>query len=671
MAGLDNIKHFEGGGETGEEATAAAPLTAKSVVAKGPYALPTPTGNVGVPQSLLENMQKLITEREMQKDSFMERMKDANAWWSGGVAGPGEALRARQAEREGQAATTFGMKSQLAQHKAAQEREANLATQLFGTPPTKATTGAGVAPTATGVAPTATGVGNAPTGKLIDLVLDPGLKQSIMVTAQSQGNEAAQKQIHAYLAENAKNPEFIKTINILVRQGLIDPSLVASIGLTHLVGSGSFTPQKINTPGGVVQTTPFDTAQSIVGATPPPAKIASPTTSKTLMSPQDLASQIQKDFKIDLGPAALERDAKMQGNLVDRAAKKEKGIYMPDPVIAGKDKYHVGAIDVPLTVPESYLNARGYYRPLGAKDPVHAVPIPQQDNTQGASNVKIAGVLPHVQPIAKISNVSQTSTGFTPGSDQDLAIRQKRAEANIEIESKGPEQASTEAGKRRAKMFELADSTDNTVKAADMIIAASTSHPESTGLGKGRTGTNLLSTVAGALVPKMNKESAEDTIASFGKPESVKAREAISGGSKQLGIDFAANVFKGARMGIGLENMAARAKNVSEYNTAETNIVNAKIIKEAALFNKARSELYTKWAPNNGGTFADFEKFETSPEYKQLAKQTQDKIAASLPQYLKIGKDGLEETDLGKKLTGNAPHPGESLVEKYKTKKKD
>jgi hypothetical protein len=204
-----------------------------------------------------------------------------------------------------------------------------------------------------------------------------------------------------------------------------------------------------------------------------------------------------------------------------------------------------------------------------------------------------------------------------------------------------------------------------------MIIAASTYHPESTGLGTGRTGANFFSTVAGALVPKMNKESAEDTIASFGRPESIKAREEISGAAKQLGIDFAANVFHGARMGIGLEKMAANAKNVSEYNTAETNIVNAKIIKEAALFNKARSELYTKWAPNNGGTFADFEKFETSPEYKELAKQTQDKIVASLPQYLKIGKEGLEQTDAGKKLNGSAPHPGESLVEKYKTKKKD
>ena len=89
----------------------------------------TPTG---VDPALLENMQKLIAEREAQKGSFLESMKDANAWWSGGVAGPGEALRARAKEREEQEATTFGMKSQIAQYKA---QQAGLPEHVPTTPP--------------------------------------------------------------------------------------------------------------------------------------------------------------------------------------------------------------------------------------------------------------------------------------------------------------------------------------------------------------------------------------------------------------------------------------------------------------------------------------------------------------------------------------------------------
>lgn len=93
----------------------------KAAVATGPYALPTGGVATGVDESLLENMRKLIADREAQKNSFGESLRDAQAWWSGGAAGPGEALRARDKQREEQDATTFGMKSQLAQYQAQQE----------------------------------------------------------------------------------------------------------------------------------------------------------------------------------------------------------------------------------------------------------------------------------------------------------------------------------------------------------------------------------------------------------------------------------------------------------------------------------------------------------------------------------------------------------------------
>ena len=120
-----------------DEAPAKPPLaTGTPVAAKGPYALPSGKSPVGVDPGLLENMQKLIADRERQKGSFMESLKDANAWWSGGAAGPGEALRARQKEREEQEATTFGMKSQIAQYNAqqqsAQRKQARVLAALDG-----------------------------------------------------------------------------------------------------------------------------------------------------------------------------------------------------------------------------------------------------------------------------------------------------------------------------------------------------------------------------------------------------------------------------------------------------------------------------------------------------------------------------------------------------------
>ena len=46
----------------------------------------------------------------------MEGLKDATAWWSGGMAGPGQALAARSAEREGQSAELFNMRNAIAQN---------------------------------------------------------------------------------------------------------------------------------------------------------------------------------------------------------------------------------------------------------------------------------------------------------------------------------------------------------------------------------------------------------------------------------------------------------------------------------------------------------------------------------------------------------------------------
>ena len=130
MAGLDNIKHYQEGStvEADTSTTPTAPLSAKAAPSK--Y-LPTPTSATGVDPALLQNMQQLIDEREAQRSGLMESLKDATAWWSGGVAGPGEALSRRAKEREEQALTTFGMKRDLAQYKVAQQQAQNLQNLFF------------------------------------------------------------------------------------------------------------------------------------------------------------------------------------------------------------------------------------------------------------------------------------------------------------------------------------------------------------------------------------------------------------------------------------------------------------------------------------------------------------------------------------------------------------
>ena len=98
---------------------------AKPAPIKGPasaYALPQSTMATGVDPELLANMQAMINEREARKNSFQERMKDAMAWWSGGVAGPAEALQNRAIARDKQDADLFQMRAQLSQAQMSQQQ---------------------------------------------------------------------------------------------------------------------------------------------------------------------------------------------------------------------------------------------------------------------------------------------------------------------------------------------------------------------------------------------------------------------------------------------------------------------------------------------------------------------------------------------------------------------
>jgi hypothetical protein len=285
MPGLDYIPRFEEGGDVEPTQTPTTPLSAKPVVSKSKYALPTSTGATGVDESILQRMQEIINQREAQKGSFMESLKDATAWWSGGMAGPGEALARRAKEREEQEATTFGMRRDLAQYRVSQEQARNLDKQLFGAPQAAAPTQPGAAGvTQPGAAQPAAGGVQAPaqTGGLLNLVKDAGLRQSIAVQAQSGDRQGAMKAIQTYLAKNAEDPVLVKELRFMIDNKLIDPKLIPAAVLTKFVGSGAFVPQDVRGPSGTMQTTPLGAAGAV---SPTVATVPGVTTTKPAAAP--------------------------------------------------------------------------------------------------------------------------------------------------------------------------------------------------------------------------------------------------------------------------------------------------------------------------------------------------------------------------------------------------
>lgn len=263
MPGLDYIKGYEDGGDVNQPTETPITTVGKAVQSKTKYGLPTPTGAAGVDESILQKMQDIINQREAQKGSFMESLKDAQAWWTGGVAGPSEALARRAKEREEQEATTFGMRRDLAQYRVSQEQARNLDKQLFGAPQAAATTQPGAAQPGA-AQPVAGGVqAPAQTGGLLSLVKDPGLRQSIAVQAQSGDRQGAMKSIQSYLAKNAEDPVLVKELRFMIDNKLIDPKLVPAAVLTKFVGPAAFNPQDVRGPGGTMQTTPLGSAAAL------------------------------------------------------------------------------------------------------------------------------------------------------------------------------------------------------------------------------------------------------------------------------------------------------------------------------------------------------------------------------------------------------------------------
>ena len=101
----------------------------------------------------------------------------------------------------------------------------------------------------------------------------------------------------------------------------------------------------------------------------------------TLLANLDKAKAAYKqEFGTDMPITSGVRTRAEQQKLFDQSKAGTPGVYSPiDPASApGQPAFHTEAIDISTKVPESFLNRFGIHRPLGKKDPVHAVLMPGQ-----------------------------------------------------------------------------------------------------------------------------------------------------------------------------------------------------------------------------------------------------------------------------------------------------
>ncbi len=356
--------------------------TSKAPVSKSPYAITGGGTPTGVDPELLANMQKMIAEREAQKGSFLESMKDANAWWSGGQAGPGEALRARAKEREEAEATTFGMKSQIAQYKAQQALAQKTQQDVLGA------LGGG-------------GSGAPGAGGGFGTQIDPAMAKQIRDLAATDPAAARKllqdhtKKMAEYTAQARMNPEaYKKTIEVRTATGKLD-----TVSLMDLLNN----PQKYQpTEKGATE------VQTQTGGVAPGAAAPTGVTGN--------AAEIAKAAGVPI--ISGDRDFAKQSALYDEsvAAGRPGRTASGNPIAKpGTSKHETGnAIDVDMkrATPEQIaaLKAKGFTQPMPDKDPNHweltaapattAVPTPAAAAAPAFNQVKPMPEMPKSAPLA-------------------------------------------------------------------------------------------------------------------------------------------------------------------------------------------------------------------------------------------------------------------------------
>lgn len=587
MAGLDNIKKFQAGGLSSpvEETTEAETektspvITGKATAQKGAFGLPMGGIATGVDESLLESMQKLIIEREAQKNGFMEGLKDATAWWSGGMAGPSEALGRRAKEREAQDESIFGMKKNLAEYRVAQQNAKSMDRALFGMPaaPTPAPTQQ--PQQGTPALPSAASPGapvSQPTS-LIGLVRDPGLRQSIEFQAKSGDRTGAMKAVQTYLAKNAEDPQLAKDIRFLISSGLVDPKLIPAAALLKFTGSGAFVPQDVRGVGGTSQTTPFAAA---IAASPTGGAPAAPAPAMGAPAAAPAAP----------APAAAP------------AAATTPPVFTPFPT--------------PKVAPLPNVTSRPIQTDI-TKAPEMAPLVSPTLQTGFAPGSK--------EDLEAKSAAAKQQIELQ--AEQQKPIQKGAGESAVQLQS------SASSAKNNIAEYDIAENILKKYPKAFGIAQDGSATAAVIQLVKPGTTIPILGTV--------KSEGIEEAVAQKSLPKkAIEARNIFNSIATRQGIEYAKNNLTGEGRGT-LSNadlkMAGVAKGLSTDSPAAANLIFTILNRENEMMTLQRNNAWEKYQQEarSKGFTPDFNRFRETSEYKKAMEEKDARVRKRFPEFFK------------------------------------
>ena len=578
--------------------------TAKTAQPKaGKYALPSSTVDTPIPESVLENMQRIATEKAAGQGSMVNTLKDVLAYFPGDPTMRSQSLATRSAEREQESADIFNMQNAIAQNKAAQEQAAQT-----GRLNQSIITGGG-------------GASGAPAGGL-DISFTPA-EQRYLNTLRP---EEQKKEIAKLMAVKSKalteaklrKDFFESTIEVKV-----GPNRIDTISLNEYYSN----PEKY-------QPTPKGKAAIQVqseGSKDLPLNLRN-NNPGNLVDPK--TNQLRKFNTMEEGQAALEEDVGIK--LAGKSAS-HKARFGDKPVTPSSLTETWAPPDDPRNTPESRAN---YSKFVAGKLGIDVnTPIP---NTPEAKKIVAAAIseFEGKAPTAMPKSTVQATTTAAPAKDLTLPERKAAAEINKEGNLAAAREEAKQNAPLETQINTLGQSAGDRFNRYTDVISLAGDKEVKKMLGLLQTSglapfvlKRLESGVNAGNFGAIGLKNLEEDLAKVGASDTAIAKfMTIARHLKQAELEYAREYLKGQGSVSDNERELIRAAVGSIKDPAQLLIKQAEILKERAEFDRDMAALrrqHRKSAKESGG-YSGYTDFIDSDDVQNLIAQHNAKLAGIL-----------------------------------------
>ena len=580
---------------------------------------------------LLKRMQEMIAERESPLSKLLSGLKDASAAGSGGLQGPTEAIRSRDEQKTKEATDLFNMRAQMAQLRSAQSQQELLKNQYEGLNAPQGSTAA--APGATpGVSP----IPGLSMQQVSTIANNPSVKAQLDTLAPNDYagklaiiKEAAKAEFGAGLKgkfEAAGNKQEAYTIPGIGANGgdgtmMMTPNEYLEFKATRKLPTGETVSK-----AAVTSTAPATTGGTNLGN----------------MRPAGQSTGFQPPVSTDQDLARIDNNLKSYG---------DKGINTLAGVISKWAPPNEN--DTPALI----KNAAQF---LGI-DPNQKIDLSNPAVRQAISTaiIKQEGNLSKIfAGTAKAAAPSEAPQlrdyPNKPAYDAAMELYKKKQEIPVNAASKEAETAAEASGKSLETLRTENERANGTIAAAQRVIDLANDPKLNKVMGYlhgNSPSATALSAVPGFAASLVGQgEKFEDLVKAnvFSKDE-LAAHQRLNTDATQLGIEYTANMFKGARLGIGLEKLGLKGKGVSAEYLPEVNKLYASLAKDAAEFELKKNKAFIGWKDNN--PMKTYSQFLETPGYDEMRNKQRELLLSRYPGVVKAEtvEDGHQTTKSGTK----------------------